>query len=45
MLSAVIAAQVGPNGRVMAFEPDARNLARTLQNLKLNGSPAQVELA
>lgn len=38
------AAQVGPSGRVLAFEPDAINRERTLRNWKLNGSPAHVEL-
>jgi FkbM family methyltransferase len=44
VLMNIFAAQVGPFGRVLAFEPDAINRERTLHNWKLNGSPAHVEL-
>jgi FkbM family methyltransferase len=44
ILMNIFAAQVGPSGRVLAFEPDAINRERALRNWKLNGSPAHVEL-
>lgn len=44
ILMSIFAAQVGPSGRVLSFEPDAVNRERTLRNWKLNGSPSQVEV-
>lgn len=44
ILMNIFAAQVGPSGRVLAFEPDAINRERALRNWNLNGSPAHVEL-
>jgi FkbM family methyltransferase len=44
LLTIVFAAQVGPSGRVLSFEPDSINCERVLRNLLLNGSPAHVEL-
>jgi FkbM family methyltransferase len=44
ILMNIFAAQVGPSGRVLAFEPDAINRERVLRNWSLNGSPAHVEL-
>ena len=35
--SAFFARQVGPTGKVVAIEPDPRNLARTRENVELNG--------
>ncbi len=44
LLTVVFAAQVGPSGRVLSFEPDATNREGVLRNLRLNGSPAHIEL-
>jgi FkbM family methyltransferase len=44
ILMSVFAAQTGPTGRVLAFEPDALNRRKTLCNWKLNGCPAHVEI-
>jgi FkbM family methyltransferase len=44
ILTNAFALQVGEFGRVLAFEPDARNRERTLENLKLNGSPMCVDV-
>ncbi len=37
MLSAVAAKRVGPNGKVLAFEPDARNYRDLLRTIRRNG--------
>ena len=39
-----LALQVGPQGRVLAFEPDSISFNRTTANLKLNGNPLHVEV-
>ena len=39
-----LAAKVGSAGRVIAYEPDERNLTVFRRNLEANGSPAQVQL-
>jgi FkbM family methyltransferase len=44
ILMNIFASQVGPAGRVLAFEPDAINREHALRNWKLNGSPSHVEL-
>ena len=44
ILMSIFGLQVGPTGRVIAFEPDALNREKALRNWKLNGSPAHVEL-
>jgi FkbM family methyltransferase len=44
ILMNIFAAQVGPSGRVLAFEPDAINRERALRNWEHNGSPTHVEL-
>lgn len=44
ILTNVFAKQVGPEGRVISFEPDALNRAHVLKNLELNGGPANVEV-
>lgn len=44
ILTNVFAKQVGPEGRVISFEPDALNRAHVLKNLELNGNPENVEL-
>jgi FkbM family methyltransferase len=44
VLMSVFALQVGPSGRVLAFEPDAKNRPKVLRNWELNGCPANVEI-
>ncbi|MBV8810932.1 MAG: FkbM family methyltransferase [Acidobacteriaceae bacterium] len=44
ILMSIFGLQVGPTGRVVAFEPDALNREKTLSNWKLNGSPTHVEV-
>ena len=44
ILMSVFALQVGPSGRVLAFEPDAINQRKTLGNWELNGRLAHVEI-
>lgn len=44
ILMSIFALQVGPSGRVLAFEPDAINQRKTLRNWELNGRPAHVEI-
>jgi len=44
IFTSTLALQVGPEGRVLAFEPDSINFKRTLQNLQLNANPAHVEV-
>jgi FkbM family methyltransferase len=43
-MTVILAAQTGPAGRVISFEPDAVSHERVLRNLGLNGSPAHVEV-
>jgi FkbM family methyltransferase len=44
ILMSIFALQVGPSGRVLAFEPDAINQRKTMRNWELNGRPANVEI-
>jgi FkbM family methyltransferase len=44
ILMSIFASQVGPSGRVLAFEPDAVNRKKALRNWELNGRPAHVEI-
>jgi len=44
ILMSIFASQVGPSGRVLAFEPDAVNRQKALRNWELNGRPAHVEI-
>lgn len=44
ILMSVFGAQVGPTGRVVAFEPDAISRQKALRNWELNGRPAHVEI-
>jgi len=40
----ILAMQVGPQGRVLAFEPDSISFERTASNLRLNGNPSHVDI-
>jgi FkbM family methyltransferase len=44
ILMSIFALQVGPSGRVLAFEPDAINHRKTRRNWELNGRPGHVEI-
>jgi FkbM family methyltransferase len=44
ILMSIFALQVGPSGRVLAFEPDSINQQKTMRNWELNGRPAHVEI-
>lgn len=44
VLTNAFARLVGPEGRVLAVEPDALSRARILRNLALNGDPPNVEV-
>jgi FkbM family methyltransferase len=44
ILMSIFASQVGPSGRVLAFEPDAVNRQKALRNWELNGRLAHVEI-
>jgi FkbM family methyltransferase len=44
ILMSIFALQVGPSGRVLAFEPDTINQQKTMRNWELNGRPGHVEI-
>jgi FkbM family methyltransferase len=44
ILMSVFALQVGPSGRVLAFEPDAINQRKVMRNWELNERPAHVKI-
>lgn len=44
ILMSIFGVQVGPTGRVIAFEPDAMNRKKAFRNWELNGRPAHVEV-
>jgi FkbM family methyltransferase len=44
ILMSVFGLQVGPSGKVLAFEPDGKNRTKVLRNWELNGHPANVEI-
>lgn len=43
-MTVIFAAQTGPGGRVISFEPDTVSRERITQNIALNGNPPHVEI-